>query len=59
MDKKFKECMKPHSLAHLVSGAGLMLILVALIPALAANALILGVIILVAGVAWDFMVNKG
>ena len=59
MDKKFKECMKPHPLAHLVSGAGVMLILVALVPALAANALILGVVILAAGVAYDFMVNKG
>lgn len=59
MDKKFKECMKPHSVAHLVTGAGLTLVLVALIPALATNALILGTIILVAGIAYDFMVNKG
>ena len=59
MDKKFKECMKPHSLAHMVTGAGLMLILVSLIPALAANALIIGVVVLIAGVGYDLMVNKG
>lgn len=59
MDKKFKECMKPHALAHLVAGAGVMLILVSIIPALAVNALILGIIILVAGVVYDYMVNKG
>lgn len=59
MDKKMKECMKPHALAHLVSGAGLALILAALVPALVANALILGVVVLVAGVAFDLMVNKG
>lgn len=59
MDKKMKECMKPHALAHLVSGAGVMLILVALLPTLASNALILGVIILAIGVGYDYMVNKG
>lgn len=59
MDKMLKECTKPHALAHSVSGAGVILILAALIPAIAANALVLGVIILVAGIAWDMMVNKG
>lgn len=51
--------MKPHYIAHSVSGLGIGLILVALIPALVANALILGVLALVAGIAWDFTVNKG
>lgn len=54
-----KECMKPHSLAHLVTGAGLGLLLIALVPALGANALILGVVLAVAGIAWDFVVNPG
>ncbi len=59
MDKMMKECMKPHSIAHMVTGAGLALILSTLIPAVAANALVLGVIVLVAGIAYDMMVNKG
>lgn len=59
MDKKIKECMKPHALAHMVSGAGIMLVLVSFFPALVANALMYGVIILVAAILFDFMVNKG
>ena len=58
MDKKMKQCMKPHALAHSVSGLGVGLILVALIPSLTANALTLGIIVLVAGIVFDFMVNK-
>lgn len=58
-DAKMKECTKPHSLAHSVSGLGIGLILVALIPALVANALVLGLIALVGGIVWDMMVNKG
>ena len=58
-DAKMKECMKPHALAHLVTGLGVGLVLVGLIPALGANALLLGIIALVAGIAWDYSVNKG
>lgn len=59
MDKKFKECMKPHYIAHSVSGLGVGLILVGLFPALATMALILGIVALVAGIIFDFSVNKG
>lgn len=59
MDKKLKECTKPHSLAHSLSGLGLGLILIALVPSLASSALTIGIIALVAGIAWDFAVNKG
>ena len=59
MDKKFKECMKPHYIAHSVSGLGIGLILVGLFPALATMALILGIVALVAGIIFDFSVNKG
>jgi len=59
MDALIKACTKPHAVAHLVSGAGIGLILVGLVPALEVNALILGIIVLVAGMAYDFMVNKG
>lgn len=54
-----KECMKPHSLAHLVTGAGLGFLVIALVPALGANALIIGAVLAVAGIAWDFVVNPG
>ncbi len=57
MQAKFKECTKPHALAHSVTGAGVGLLAVALVPALVANALILGAVLLVAGIAWDFVVN--
>lgn len=60
MDKKFKECMKPHYIAHSISGLGVGLILVGIFPALSgATALVLGVIAFVAGAAYDFSVNKG
>ncbi len=57
MDAMMKECTKPHSLAHSVSGAGVGLLVVALVPALATYALILGAVLLVGGIAWDFMSN--
>lgn len=59
MDKKFKECMKPHALMHSLAGLGVGLILVNFIPTLVDNALMLGVLVLVVAVVGDFMVNKG
>lgn len=59
MDKKFKECMKPHALMHSLAGLGFGLILVNFIPTLVDNALMLGVVVLVVAVVGDFMVNKG
>ena len=59
MDKKIKACMKPHALAHSVAGLGVGLILVALVPSIAAMALKLGIIVIAAAVVFDFMVNKG
>ncbi|MBI3282936.1 hypothetical protein HYZ70_02565 [Candidatus Curtissbacteria bacterium] len=59
MDAMMKACMKPHAIAHLVTGAGVGILVLALIPSLAANALVIGIIVVVAGVAYDFMVNKG
>lgn len=59
MDKMMKECMKPHALAHMVTGAGLALVLSVLISAVATNAMVLGIILLVGGIAYDMMVNKG
>lgn len=59
MDKKFKECMKPHYIAHSISGLGVGLILVGLIPSLAGSAMVIGVVALVVGIVYDFSVNKG
>lgn len=60
MDKKFKECMKPHYLAHSITGLGIGLILVGLISSLTGQtALVLGLVALVAGIVYDFSVNKG
>lgn len=58
MDKKIKECMKPHALMHSLAGLGLGLILVNFIPTFADNALMLGVVALAVAVVGDFMVNK-
>lgn len=58
MEKKMKECMKPHALMHLVTGAGLGLLLVGLVPDLAASAMTYGLVVVVVGVVGDFMVNK-
>lgn len=59
MDKMMKECMKPHAIAHLVTGAGIALLLSSYVSAVSANAMVLGIIALVGGIAYDMMVNKG
>lgn len=60
MQGKLKECMKPHALAHSLTGFGVGLIVVNLVSSLYGQmGLWLGVILLVAGFAWDWMVNKG
>jgi len=53
-----KECMKTHPLLHSVGGIGLGLVLVALVPALVAKALVLGIILIVVSVAGEFMTMK-
>lgn len=58
MDKMLKECTKPHPLLHLVSGAGLGLLLVGLMPGLAMNAMMLGLVLVVVGVAGEFLFMK-
>ena len=59
MDAKMKACMTPHALTHILTGVGLGLILVGLFSSLATMGLLLGIIVVVAGVAIDFAVNKG
>lgn len=53
-----KECMKPHALLHTVVGVGLGLLLVSYFSALLDNALMLGLLLVVAGVAGEFVWNK-
>lgn len=55
MDEMMKECMKPHSLLHLVIGAGLGMIVLALLPGLLANALTLGVVLVVVALVAEFL----
>jgi len=57
MDKMMKECMKPHALAHMVSGAGIALLVLYFVPSLLTYLLWGGVGLLVVGVAWDWMSN--
>lgn len=52
-----KECMKPHSLSHSVAGAGVALLVLHFVPSLTQYLLVGGVVLLVVGVAWDFMSN--
>ena len=59
MNKMMKECMKPHALAHSVAGAGLALLVLHFVPSLMTYALWGGIVLLVVGVAWDFMSNPG
>jgi len=59
MDAKFKACMTPHALTHILTGIGVGLLLVGLFSGLVAQALTLGIIVVVAGVVIDFAVNKG
>jgi len=57
MEAKIKACTNPHALAHSLAGAGIGLILAALVTGLA-NVTI-GIIVLVAAIVIDFAVNKG
>lgn len=55
MEKMMKECMRPHALIHIASGAGLGLLLAGLFGGAAAT---LGVILLVGGLIADVSMQK-
>lgn len=57
MDARFKECMKPHAFAHSLTGFGVAFILLAFVPSLAGNALMIGIIAFVLGFILDYMKN--
>ena len=52
-----KECFKPHAVLHSISGFGVGLIAVGLVPSLAESALIIGIIILVAAIITEFVMK--
>ncbi len=56
--KDMKECFKPHVVIHSISGLGVGLILVGLIPSLATQALLLGFIVLVGSVVYEMTMMK-
>ncbi len=49
-----KECTRPHSLAHMLEGAGIALLVLYLLPTLMPYLLVMGLICLVGGALWDF-----
>ena len=51
------ECTKTHPNLHLVTGVGLGLLLVAWVPALAENLVVLGLVLVVASVVGHFFVK--
>lgn len=56
-DKMMKKCMEPHALTHMVTGAGLGMLVVAFVPQLAEMAMTAGVVVVVLGVVLDLMVQ--
>lgn len=58
MKMDLKRCFTTHALLHNLSGIGLGLVLVALVPALVANALVLGVVVIVVALAADAFLVK-
>lgn len=60
LDAKMKECMKPHSLMHSLSGIGLGVVVATVFSgAIGANGIMFGILLIAAGIVGDMMVNKG
>ncbi len=54
-----KECLKPHALAHSLSGFSIALILVYFVQSLASTTgLWLGIILLVIAIIWEMIMKK-
>ena len=58
LDKMMKECMKPHALLHLVTGAGLGMLLTTWFTAVAVNAAMWGWVLLLVGIVGDYLVQS-
>ena len=52
-----KRCMEPHALLHTGVGIGLGLVLVGLVPSVATNALMWGIVVVVARFVGEFLVK--
>jgi len=57
MNEMFKECMKPHALVHMVSGAAIACLVLYFVPSLTANLLVLGIALFVIAFILEFVVN--
>ena len=58
LDKMMKECMKPHALLHLVTGAGLGMLLTTWFTGVAVNAAMWGWVLLLVGIVGDYLVQS-
>lgn len=58
MDEIMKEWTKPQVLLNGLSGLGLGLLLAALVPGLAYNGVLLGIILIAAGIGGAYMMKK-
>lgn len=52
-----KRCMEPHALLHTLTGIGLGMIILALVPSLTANAMMYGLVAVVVGIVGEFMIK--
>lgn len=57
MKMDLKRCFTTHALLHNLFGIGLGLILVGLVPTLAANGLVWGIVVVVVALVADFLVG--
>ena len=56
-DKMMKECMKPHALVHMVTGAGLGMLVMSFVPSLYMMGWVAGAVVVVVGIVLDMMVQ--
>ncbi len=57
MNAMFKECMKPHSLVHSLTGVSVAFLLLYLVPGLTDYLLVLGLVLFVSAFILEFFVN--
>ena len=57
MDKMMKKCLEPHALLHSLTGIGLGMVILGLVPSLVANAMMYGIVLIVVGVVGEFMMK--
>ena len=58
MKMDFKRCFTPHALLHNLFGIGIGLILISIMPGLVANAMMLGIVVVVVALFLDATVVK-